>query len=165
MPKEGKPDKLAAALAAGQLWRAKEILSTRISCGPYNPSECEQLGQILLRMGDDLEAGRYLFLSGERRPEYQAAIDLFVGRYARAGHNALLSRCPRGFQRTSWSKLPPNLQKELADSGLRRGTHEPLREKADISTASSRGCALGAGGILSFALLLAAYLVARACVT
>jgi len=53
LPK-AKTDKLAHALAAGQLWRAKEILTGRIGSGRYQPDLCEQLGLLLLRMGDDL---------------------------------------------------------------------------------------------------------------
>lgn len=42
-----------------------------VGSGSFDPVLYEQLGQALLRMGDDVQAGRFLFLSGVRRPEYR----------------------------------------------------------------------------------------------
>ena len=47
-----KSDVVADALAAGKLWRAKEILSGRIASQPYSPALYEQFGALLLRIGD-----------------------------------------------------------------------------------------------------------------
>lgn len=54
-----RPDKLKAALDAGELWRAKEILAGRMGGAPFSPALCEQLGQLMLQMGDVLAAGKY----------------------------------------------------------------------------------------------------------
>lgn len=58
--------------------------SSAAGCDPANfdPGLCEQLGVVLLRMEDRFEAGKFLLLSGQRRPEYEHAIQLFFRRYA-----------------------------------------------------------------------------------
>lgn len=80
--KEPAADRVAEALAAGELWRAKEILRGRLRSREFDPGLCEQLGVVLLRMEDRFEAGKFLLLSGQRRPEYEHAIQLFFRRYA-----------------------------------------------------------------------------------
>ena len=158
MPR-AKTDKLADALAAGRLWRAKEILAGRIGSGQYQPDLCEQLGLLLLRMGDDLQAGKFLFLSGQRRPEDQAAIDLFVRRHARGGRHALLAAFPAAVRRSSWSQLPPQVQTDLVAVGVPpRATDEPLwgtHRGHPGDELGLKGCLLGLLGIVGIGLLIA----------
>ena len=138
-----KPDKLKAALEAGELWRAREILAGRIGVAPFRPALCEQLGQVLLRMGDDLEAGKYLFLSGVRHPEYERAIQLFVRRYSRGGWQSLLGSLPAAARRAAWKDLPQTVTNELRELGVPiRGEAEALRETLERAPAraSRRGC-------------------------
>ena len=66
-------------MSNGNLWRAKEIL--------HKSEIYEKLGNVLLQMSDLAEAGKYLFLSGVRKPEYEKAIKIEGGR-ARAGRQA-----------------------------------------------------------------------------
>ncbi len=73
-----RSDAVAEALATGKLWRAKEILSGRIASQPFSPELYEQLGALLLRMGDDLAAGKFLLLSGVLMLLVVAAIGLLV---------------------------------------------------------------------------------------
>jgi hypothetical protein len=73
--KEQRPDiwtRVNNEVRAGRLWRAKEILQGSI-CREYDLRIFERYGQILLLMRDNLEAGKYLFLSGSRKPEYEPA--------------------------------------------------------------------------------------------
>ena len=156
-----KGDKVDAALAVGQLWRATEILTQRVRCGPYDSAQCEQLGQILLRMGDDLEAGRYLFASGERKPEYAAAIGFFLDRHARGGHEALLNACPSALRRLPWSSLPAAVRKDFEEIGLRRDAQQPLRAKYEKPRLRPWGCALRF--VLLAVLALSAMAAVRGC--
>ncbi len=110
-------DKLAEALAAGHMWRAKEILSGRISSRAFDAHLYEQLGEVLLRMGDDLEAGRFLFLSGARKPAYAPAIALFLSRHA--GQGKMARALPRSARRCRWSDLPPQTRADLQAAGIR----------------------------------------------
>jgi hypothetical protein len=155
-----KSDKLAKALADGQLWRAKEILSGRIASGPFSPDTYEQFGLLLLRMGDDLQAGKYLFLCGRRQPEYQRSIDLFFRRYSRAGWQSLLAALPTAARRCSWSDLPGNVRDELVAAGVPpRPGREVLRTTLQRHPALNRGwggCLLVVLVVISLGLLLAA---------
>jgi hypothetical protein len=133
-------DKLAEALTAGQLWRAKEILSGRIASGPFSPDTYEQFGALLLRMGDDLQAGKFLFLSGHRQPEYKPPIDLFLRRYSRAGWQSLLAAFPSAARRCTWSQLPSVVREELVELGVPvRPGGEPLRTTLHKSPAVGGG--------------------------
>ena len=68
-PKRAFPYHVKAALTNNQLWRAKEILQGTIASSGYDPFLFEQYGLILFQMGDLMEAGKYLFLSGQTREE------------------------------------------------------------------------------------------------
>ena len=81
-------------LVAGRLWRAKEILQGSIPNAGYDRELFEKLGVVLLKMGDVREAGRYLFLSSQRKPEYQDAINTFLFRF-RKNPRALFGSFPR----------------------------------------------------------------------
>jgi hypothetical protein len=152
-------DKLAHALRDGQLWRAKEILSGRIASGPFSPDTYEQFGVLLLRMGDDLQAGKYLFLSGERLPEYKPPIDLFLRRYSRAGWQSLLSAFPSAARRCTWAELPAALREQLVELGVpARPGAEPLRttlQKYPAAGGGWAGCLILIVVAIALGLLLA----------
>lgn len=82
---------------AGQLplWRVKQQLQGRLSSARFKPEVMEEYGRLLLSMGDDLEAGRMLFASGARKPEYSEAIALFLSRHSRKNPEQFLSTLPR----------------------------------------------------------------------
>ncbi|MCW5960873.1 MAG: hypothetical protein KIS76_11985 [Pyrinomonadaceae bacterium] len=80
-------EKAERELAAGNLWRAKEILQGSIPSAGYNIELFEKLGNVLLQMGDLPEAGKFLFLSGVRKPEYEEAIGIFLRKYGRKPPN------------------------------------------------------------------------------
>ena len=126
-------DKADRALADGQLWRAKEILASRIGTLPLDPEVFERLGRVLLQMGDRLEAGRFLLVSGKRQPEYQEAIALFVRRHSRGGWQDLLASLPAVVRRCKWSDLPPEARADLEAAGV------PPRSDADVSQVALSG--------------------------
>ena len=146
-------------MRAGQLWRAKEILAGRIGSGPFDAATYEEYGTLLLRMGDDLQAGRYLFLCGQRRPEYQAAIDLFVSRFGRAGWRSLVAAFPAAAKRCSWAALPTRVREELRAAGM------PARAEGRVLAKTLRsyptggpswvGCLIVVLAVIALGLLLA----------
>lgn len=73
-------ERARAEIDRGRLWRAKEILQGSIRTLGYNLELYEEYGKLLLRMGDLPEAGRFLFLSGRRRPEYDEPIQLYLAK-------------------------------------------------------------------------------------
>lgn len=90
-------DRVEAEIAAGRLWRAKEILRGNIGSGRVDPAVLERYGRLLETLGEQLEAGKYLFLSGARLPAYGDAIQLFRRRHAKSGTAGLVGHCQRQF--------------------------------------------------------------------
>jgi hypothetical protein len=117
-PRHPSADRAAEALAAGQLWRAKEILWGRLRSRPFDAELYEQLGRVLLQMGDTLEAGKLLLLSGRRTPEYEGAIRLFVERYARTPWQRIAALFPATARRCAWTDLPDRARADLAALGI-----------------------------------------------
>ena len=70
-----------AALSQGKPWRAKEIYRGCIGNAFFNAELYERYGRLLEELGDRFEAGRFLFLSGVRKPQYAEAIELYLKRY------------------------------------------------------------------------------------
>lgn len=112
------PEHVRHALSENKLWRAKEILRGRVGSLPFSPDLYEQYGAVLLEMEDLLQAGKYLFVSGRRRPEYEAPIELFLSRYGKKGGKALADSFPTGVKVLSLASLPENVQLELTSRGL-----------------------------------------------
>ena len=74
-------ERVNAAVQRGQVWRAKELLRGNIGSGSYDSPLYERYGQLLLDLGEAHEAGKYLFLSGRRRPEFDEAIKVYLSRH------------------------------------------------------------------------------------
>ncbi len=106
------------ALSDGKLWRAKEILQGSIHAQGYVPELYERYGQVLLEMRDLLEAGRYLFLSGVRREEYEDPISLFVARYTRRSPRHLYDAFPRAAKLKELCDYPEAVTETLRALGL-----------------------------------------------
>jgi hypothetical protein len=156
-------DKLARALAEGQLWRAKQILSGRIGSNAFDRDLYERYGELLLRMGDDLAAGKYLFLSGHRRIEHEHAVRLFLARYSRAGWQSLVSSFPAAVRKLSWNELPQGVVDELLTLGVPRRPHEePLwttLRKYPRNQASWEGCLIFVLALVGIGVLISLVIV------
>ena len=74
-------DRVDEAIAQGEVWRAKEILRGNIRLRGYDADLLERYGRLLLEIGEMSEAGKYLFLSGRRSPEYEQAISVYLERH------------------------------------------------------------------------------------
>ncbi|MBL7224225.1 MAG: hypothetical protein ISS72_10250, partial [Candidatus Brocadiae bacterium] len=108
-------ERVDAAIAEGKLWRAKEILQGNLRTRGYDLELYERFGQVLLEMGDTLEAGKYLFLSGVRCPEYDEAIELYLSRYARKAPRNLVGTFPRSARRANVADYPEAVRRVLRD--------------------------------------------------
>lgn len=148
------PDRVREALDRGQLWRAKEILQGRIGSGPYDPLLYEQYGAVLLEMRDLREAGKYLFLSGNRRPEYEPAITLYLDRHR--GGRSLLGTFPARARGLPRDRFPEPVRAELVARRVPEKPFQPsfprpasprVRKVAD--TMSRIGCILLAGFLVA----------------
>jgi len=122
-------------IAAGRLWRAKEIIRGTIGHAWPDADVVERYGQILLRMGDDVEAGKYLWLSGVRRGEYESAMTLFLRRHAGHGREILLAQIPKSLRRIPFDQLPPPMRSELTQYGVRSSDFGRIRSRPQHTSA------------------------------
>ncbi len=111
-------DKARSELENGNLWRAKEILQGAIRSESYDVQLFELMGIVFLRMGDLPEAGRFLFLSGARRPEYLEPIEIFLSRHRRKKPHDFVSLIPRGARLRNTSDYPHEVAQVLREIGL-----------------------------------------------
>lgn len=118
MNKKKTFDKVQKAMSEGCLWRAKEILQGTIgsSCG-YDIDIYERYGQVLLQMGDQIEAGKYLFLCGQREPEYEQPIELYLKRFSKDNLQILYSTFPKAARLEHIKDYPEQVQKYIIDRG------------------------------------------------
>ncbi len=108
-----------AAIAAGRLWRAREILQGNVGLRGYDRHLFERYGQVLLQLGDTMEAGKYLFLSGERKPEYEEAIGLFLARHGRRGSRQVIAEFPLVARLKYVSEYPEAVRRTLDELGVK----------------------------------------------
>lgn len=109
-------DKAQREMDNGNLWRAKEILQGAIGSGEsYDVQLFEMMGSVLLRMGDLPEAGRFLFLSGVRQPDYREAIEIFLSRYSRTAPHDFIHLLPRSARLRTVSDYPDEVARALRE--------------------------------------------------
>lgn len=129
-------DRAEQAVRQGELWRAKEILRGAIPARGYDQALFERLGLVLLQMGDLLEAGKYLFLSGRRETSYETSISLFLRRYTRVRPLHLYFTFPRSARLARREDYPPPVNAELERLGLPEKLPAPTRKvvgRTDVS--------------------------------
>ena len=119
------PPHVQKAVDEGKLWRAKEILSGRIASSEFSPELYEQYGSILLAMGDELEAGKYLFLSGAGDPDYAHAVDLYLARNRKVEGRQFLASFPARLHKVPFGGLPDRVRRELETRGVSSRLERP----------------------------------------
>ena len=103
---------------AGRLWRAREILQGSIGNWPESPELLLAYGRVLMDLGDMVEAGKYLFISGTRGSEVDEAIGIFLERHGRGRLGDLLGQLPQSLRGPGLSKLPAVVRDDLEALGL-----------------------------------------------
>jgi len=152
-----KPDlyeRVDDAIAEGKLWRAKEMLQGNIGTRGYDTKLFDRYGQVLLAMGDLVEAGRYLFLSGERKPDYEEAIGLYLARHTRKDPRNLLGTFPQPARLQKLDAYPEAVRRALEDLGIKDKVLA-LAPYCTRSEVGNRGCYVGC---IAIAVLAAACL-------
>jgi len=146
---------------AGRPWRAKEMLQGSLATEyALEPEILEAYGRILDSLGDKCEAGKYLFLSGQRAPQYAEAIQIFLDRHRKTSVSGLIASFPSQIRHHGLGHLPAVVRDELDFRGatadvlerqepLPYGVHEP----------SWHDKALLGGCLLLVALFLGVFLV------
>ena len=152
-------ERAAAAEGEGQPWRAREILQGSIRSYPTDPRVLEAYGRVLDRLGDRIEAGKYLFLSGVRGSDVEGAIALFVARHGRGDLQNLISQFPGPLRKARLADYPDVVAADLQALGLPRTVRRErtLEETASPSTWRQNLALFGCGVVLL--LVLAATLI------
>lgn len=152
------PERVAAAIRSGELWRAKERMAGHLALRRFSASEHEVYGWILLQMGDLLEAGRHLWCSCSDRPEYSEAISIFLARFGHRPWNEFRMQLPGRVRDGFPSELPQELLIRLQQrgAGTTHASPSPGAERAGFS--------LGCGLLLAVGALVALFVVASAIV-
>jgi hypothetical protein len=110
-------EKARAEVARGRLWRAKELLQGSLGNFGYNLELYEEYGSVLMQMGDLPAAGKFLFLSGVRRTEYDEPIALYLKRH-KGSPAQLFSSFPRKARLTVLATYPKAVESDLRQLGF-----------------------------------------------
>ncbi|GJL66431.1 MAG: hypothetical protein NPIRA05_14020 [Nitrospirales bacterium] len=129
-------------ISLGNLWRAKEILQGRLVGSRYDTDLYERYGNVLLEMKDDLEAGKFLFLSGVQKPEYEKAKYLYLDRYGGKPTGGLFHTFPHSAQVSPIEDFPESVLAELEKNGHNRsavkGQTRPKNQDEENSSLSEK---------------------------
>ncbi len=107
--------KIHEACDKEEFWRAKQILQGRLVNSGYHEELFLLYGQVLLKMGDKVEAGKFLFLSGERINDYADSIALFISKYSKTNFSNFWSRMPVSARSVSRHSIPSVVMLELEE--------------------------------------------------
>lgn len=127
-PNNAKRERARALLANGDASEALRLLSGSCFGAGYDRDYYELLGRALLATGHPENAGRFLFLSGVRKPEYDAPIAYFLARHSDPRNfRQLQSQLPERI-RVLWrlSKFPANIAAELRALGWPNDTQAAI---------------------------------------
>ena len=116
--KPGLYERVNAAVQRGQVWRAKELLRGNIGSGSYDSPLYERYGRLLLNLGELVEAGKYLFLSGRRCPEFDEAIKVYLSRHPEDRPEVLYYSFPSAARFRQIARYPLAVRRVLEERGL-----------------------------------------------
>jgi hypothetical protein len=131
VPKKINQDRARAFLDAGDSIAALQILAGGGSTYAYDVDYFELFGLALLGCGEINNAGRFLFLSGVRRPEYEDAIKSFLSKNSDPNNfRQLQSQFPKG-ARVMWKlkQFPPTVSSDLQALGWPQDTQAAIIAK------------------------------------
>ena len=131
MPKQSLYQRVDEAIERGETWRAKEILRGNVGSGSYDSQLYERYGKLLLDLGELVEAGKYLFLSGRRRPEYDKAIDVYLSRHPESRPELLFRSFPSGARFRELHRYPLEVRRTLEERGLPQYFADVQRERTE----------------------------------
>jgi hypothetical protein len=114
MTVEATIQRALSAIEEGRLWRAKEILSSSIPQYGYSTELYRAYADLLFKMGDELQAGRYYLLSIDEPSVAQAnAMELFLSRHRKSGWRQMLSQFPPAARLSHRDEYPKVLRERL----------------------------------------------------
>ncbi len=129
MAKQNLYQRVDEAIERGETWRAKEMLRGNVGSGSYDSQLYERYGKLLLDLGELVEAGKYLFLSGRRHPEYDEAIAVYLSRHPES--RLLFYSFPSGARFRELHRYPLEVRRALEERGLPQHFADVERERTE----------------------------------
>ena len=117
MAKQNLYQRVDEAIERGETWRAKEMLRGNVGSGSYDSQLYERYGKLLLDLGELVEAGKYLFLSGRRHPEYDEAIEVYLSRHPESRPELLFRSFPSGARFRELHRYPLEVRRSARGAG------------------------------------------------
>ncbi len=105
--------KISDSIAKGELWRAREDYNALIRICGFNQKIYLSFAELLLKMHENLLAGKFLFLSGNRSEEAVKDIELFLNRYKGKKFISIKSQFPLVAQKMKLEDFPEPLREEF----------------------------------------------------
>ncbi len=164
MSKQSLYQRVDEAIERGETWRAKEMLRGNVGSGSYDSQLYERYGKLLLDLAELVEAGKYLFLSGRRHPEYDEAIEVYLSRHPES--RLLFYSFPSGARFRELHRYPLEVRRVLEERGLpqyfadverelverwRRRKRERTQDTDDDATLGLLRHEIGSGGWFGYA--------------
>ena len=131
MAKQNLYQRVDEAIERGETWRAKEMLRGNVGSGSYDSQLYERYGKLLLDLGELVEAGKYLFLSGRRHPEYDEAIAVYLSRHPESRPELLFRSFPSGARFRELHRYPLEVRRVLEERGLPQHFADVDRERTE----------------------------------
>jgi hypothetical protein len=128
IPKKIKLDRARSFLNTSDSLAALRILAGGGSCRVYDVNYYELIGRALLGCNEINNAGRFLFLSGVRRPEYEGAINIFLSKNSNPNNFRQLQSQLTQAARVMWKleQFPPTVASELSALGWPEDTQADI---------------------------------------
>ena len=131
MAKQNLYQRVDEAIERGETWRAKEMLRGNVGSGSYDSQLYERYGKLLLDLGELVEAGKFFFLSGRRRPEYDEAIAVYLSRHPESRPELLFYSFPSGARFRELHRYPLEVRRVLEERGLPQHFADVARERTE----------------------------------
>ena len=109
-------DQVEPLISNGEYWKARQIFQTRLG----NVKECDRemyyaFANLLKEMHEDLEAGKYFFISGKRGKDIDQYIDLFFSVHTKRKLSALNGIIPASARIKNINQCPDTIKNKLIE--------------------------------------------------
>ncbi len=129
-----KNKEIQTEIDQGRVWRAKDFLRQKIRHSEYDETLFSAYADVLSMMHDDLEAGKYYFLSGLRSANQKKKIEIFFERHNYSKLMQLTSQFPYSAQFKRIDDFPnQQVAEDLKLLGLSEPTAAEIRSKESLS--------------------------------
>ena len=139
-------------LAAGRAWRAKELLRGHIGSDAYDVELYEAYADLLARLGELPEAGKYYLLAGALGPEHEEAVELFLARHRKRQPVDVYRAFPSMARLRRLEDYPDAVRGRLIEWGVPQ--HLPCPRRYEADALGSRGRSMEFGCLIPLALLV-----------